>query len=110
MGLDDDNVKSDKEEEKSSRVVEESDNEGGGGGGGGGGDSRYMSESSVAATEEEDDDEDRKIELGPQCTLKEQLEKDKVFLLFLSSCFIILFQISQNKIKKFNFVFVVILG
>lgn len=104
MGLDDDNVKSDKEEEKSSCVVEGSDNEGAGGGN----DSRYMSESSVAATEEEDDDEDRKIELGPQCTLKEQLEKDKVFVLFLSSCFI-LFEISEIKIKKFNF-FVVILG
>ncbi|RDX97180.1 Rho GDP-dissociation inhibitor 1, partial [Mucuna pruriens] len=39
--------------------------------------SRHRSESSVAATEEEDDDEERKIELGPQCTLKEQLEKDK---------------------------------
>ncbi|KAK7245945.1 hypothetical protein RIF29_40799 [Crotalaria pallida] len=39
--------------------------------------SRYKSESSVAATEDEDDDEERKIELGPQRTLKEQLEKDK---------------------------------
>ncbi|XP_020221521.1 rho GDP-dissociation inhibitor 1 [Cajanus cajan] len=39
--------------------------------------SRYKSESSVAATEDEDDDEERKIELGPQFTLKEQLEKDK---------------------------------
>ena len=29
-------------------------------------------------TEDEDDDEERKLELGPQCTLKEQLEKDKV--------------------------------
>ncbi|KAI4298776.1 hypothetical protein L6164_032294 [Bauhinia variegata] len=38
---------------------------------------RRMSESSIAVTEEEDDDEERKIELGPQCTLKEQLEKDK---------------------------------
>ncbi|KAL1334528.1 hypothetical protein HN51_063450 [Arachis hypogaea] len=39
--------------------------------------SRYKSESSVALTEDEEDDDDRKIELGPQCTLKEQLEKDK---------------------------------
>ncbi|CAL0325869.1 unnamed protein product [Lupinus luteus] len=39
--------------------------------------SRKMSESSIAVTEEEDDDVDRKIELGPQCTLKQQLEKDK---------------------------------
>lgn len=50
--------------------------------------SRYRSESSIAATEDEDDDEERKIELGPQCTLKEQLEKDKVvfaFFLFFHS-------------------------
>ncbi|RYR76127.1 hypothetical protein Ahy_A01g000722 isoform C [Arachis hypogaea] len=39
--------------------------------------SRYKSESSVALTEDEEDDDDREIELGPQCTLKEQLEKDK---------------------------------
>ncbi|XP_061339839.1 rho GDP-dissociation inhibitor 1-like isoform X2 [Gastrolobium bilobum] len=39
--------------------------------------SRHMSESSIAVTEDEDDDVERKIELGPQCTLKEQLEKDK---------------------------------
>ncbi|KAE9609531.1 hypothetical protein Lal_00006839 [Lupinus albus] len=39
--------------------------------------SRKMSESSIAVTEDEDDDVDRKIELGPQCTLKQQLEKDK---------------------------------
>ncbi|KAL2996837.1 hypothetical protein AAZX31_09G010200 [Glycine max] len=44
---------------------------------GGGTFSRYRSESSIAATEDEDDEEERKIELGPQCTLKEQLEKDK---------------------------------
>ncbi|KAK7412715.1 hypothetical protein VNO78_04283 [Psophocarpus tetragonolobus] len=44
---------------------------------GGGTLSRYRSESSIAATEDEDDYEERKIELGPQCTLKEQLEKDK---------------------------------
>ncbi|PIA36817.1 hypothetical protein AQUCO_03200055v1 [Aquilegia coerulea] len=41
--------------------------------------SRQISEASLFGTEEEeeDDDEERKIELGPQCTLKEQLEKDK---------------------------------
>ncbi|XP_044496049.1 rho GDP-dissociation inhibitor 1-like isoform X2 [Mangifera indica] len=38
---------------------------------------RQMSESSIVATEDEEDDEDRKIELGPQYTLKEQFEKDK---------------------------------
>ncbi|KAJ6756725.1 RHO GDP-DISSOCIATION INHIBITOR 1-LIKE [Salix purpurea] len=46
-----------------------------------GGISRKMSESSLYGTdqEEEDDEEtnERKIELGPQYTLKEQLEKDK---------------------------------
>jgi Rho GDP-dissociation inhibitor len=74
MGLDDDNVKSGNEEENFKSDNEEAS---------GGTLSRYKSESSVAATEEEDDDEDRKIELGPQCTLKEQLEKDKVFASFL---------------------------
>ncbi|XVE51014.1 hypothetical protein DITRI_Ditri02bG0004100 [Diplodiscus trichospermus] len=39
--------------------------------------SRKASESSLCPTEEEDDDEERKIQLGPQCTLKEQFEKDK---------------------------------
>ncbi|KAK9267962.1 hypothetical protein L1049_010399 [Liquidambar formosana] len=38
---------------------------------------RQMSETSLYATEEEEEDEEGKIELGPQCTLKEQLEKDK---------------------------------
>ncbi|CAN4089984.1 unnamed protein product [Withania somnifera] len=40
--------------------------------------SRQMSESSMYTTEDEDEDENvSKIELGPQCTLKEQFEKDK---------------------------------
>lgn len=40
---------------------------------------RRMSESSIYATDlEDEDDEGRKIELGPQYTLKEQFEKDKV--------------------------------
>lgn len=39
---------------------------------------RQPSESSIYATDqEEEEDEERKIELGPQYTLKEQLEKDK---------------------------------
>lgn len=43
--------------------------------------SRQMSESSLYTTEDEEEDETHnKIELGPQCTLKEQFEKDKVFL------------------------------
>ncbi|KAE8736210.1 Rho GDP-dissociation inhibitor 1 [Hibiscus syriacus] len=41
--------------------------------------SRKASESSFCPTEDEDDhdDEEREIELGPNCTLKEQVEKDK---------------------------------
>ncbi|KAK4371563.1 hypothetical protein RND71_011038 [Anisodus tanguticus] len=40
--------------------------------------SRQMSESSMYTTEDDDEDENtNKIELGPQCTLKEQFEKDK---------------------------------
>ncbi|KAF5742123.1 Rho GDP-dissociation inhibitor 1 family protein [Tripterygium wilfordii] len=42
-----------------------------------GGISRQMSESSIGATEDEEEDEERKIELGPQVTLKELSEKDK---------------------------------
>ncbi|XP_057960736.1 rho GDP-dissociation inhibitor 1-like [Malania oleifera] len=41
--------------------------------------SRKMSESSIYATDEDEDveEDERKIQLGPQYTLKEQLEKDK---------------------------------
>lgn len=40
---------------------------------------RSGSESSFCESENEGDEvEDTKIELGPQCTLKDQLEKDKV--------------------------------
>lgn len=46
--------------------------------------SRKMSETSICAAEDDEDEEGRKIELGPQCTLKEQLEKDKVPFLFHS--------------------------
>ena len=56
---------------------------------------RSMSESSFYATEDEDEDEEgnnSKIQLGPQCTLKEQLEKDKVsvhhqILTYFHCCF-----------------------
>ncbi|KAF7831621.1 Rho GDP-dissociation inhibitor 1 [Senna tora] len=34
-------------------------------------------ESSVYATDHEEEDEETKLELGPQCSLKDQLEKDK---------------------------------
>jgi Rho GDP-dissociation inhibitor len=44
--------------------------------------SRHMSEGSIAAAEDDDDDVERKIDLGPQFTLKEQLEKDKVHFSF----------------------------
>ncbi|XP_027368628.1 rho GDP-dissociation inhibitor 1-like [Abrus precatorius] len=39
--------------------------------------SRQVSETSIYATEEEEDEVGAKIELGPQCTIKEHLEKDK---------------------------------
>ncbi|ONI09806.1 hypothetical protein PRUPE_4G010300 [Prunus persica] len=39
---------------------------------------REPSESSMYVTEDDDDDDEvKKIELGPQCTLKEHIEKDK---------------------------------
>lgn len=42
--------------------------------------SRKRSEGFIcaAAAEDDEDEEGRKIELGPQCTLKQQFEKDKV--------------------------------
>nr|AFK44995.1 unknown [Lotus japonicus] len=39
--------------------------------------SRHASESSIYATEDDDDEVASRIQLGPQCTLKEHLEKDK---------------------------------
>lgn len=48
---------------------------------------RQMSEASVSAAEEEEDEEgSNKIQLGPQCTLKEQIEKDKVCFCSNSGC------------------------
>lgn len=44
--------------------------------------SRMNSESSLSPTEDDEEDEERKPELGPMIALKEQLEKDKVFLFF----------------------------
>lgn len=44
---------------------------------------RVESESSLYETEDETEDaEGNKIQLGPQCTLKEQFEKDKVQILY----------------------------
>lgn len=40
--------------------------------------SRHVNESSIHATEDEEDEVGSKLQLGPQCTLKEHLEKDKV--------------------------------
>ena len=42
---------------------------------------RQTSENSICTTdhEHEDEDYDGKIDLGPQYTIKEQLEKDKVY-------------------------------
>ncbi|KAL5126160.1 Rho GDP-dissociation inhibitor 1 [Glycine soja] len=39
--------------------------------------SRHVNESSIHATEDEEDEVGSKLQLGPQCTLKEHLEKDK---------------------------------
>ena len=44
---------------------------------------RQMSEDSILTTEDDDDEDTTgKIDLGPQCSLKAQLEKDKVFYFF----------------------------
>lgn len=41
--------------------------------------SRRMSEASLCTTDDDDDDAEANIQLGPQVTLKELAEKDKVF-------------------------------
>lgn len=52
---------------------------------------RTPSESSICANEDEDDDDlAKKIDLGPQVTLKEQFEKDKVLPLPSSPLFVFL--------------------
>jgi len=55
---------------------------------------RHTSESSVYVTEEEEDEYGAKIQLGPMCTIKEHLEKDKV--LFLVELHIFLVNIIFN--------------
>lgn len=53
--------------------------------------SRHASESSIYATEDDDDEVASRIQLGPQCTLKEHLEKDKVCtcrMELMMSCFL----------------------
>lgn len=47
---------------------------------------RKLSEASLTATEDEEEDgEERELELGPQRTLKEEFEKDKVMIFLLDS-------------------------
>ena len=45
---------------------------------------KQMSEASLSATDQEDqeDEDSNKLQLGPQYTLKEQIEKDKVNIYF----------------------------
>lgn len=74
-----------------------------------GGMSRQMSENSISVTEDEEDDEDRKIELGPQYTLKEQFEKDKVCFFYLLRCVFCLLSFCSIHLKSFFFLFVVVL-
>ncbi|XVF71793.1 hypothetical protein PTKIN_Ptkin12aG0067700 [Pterospermum kingtungense] len=73
MGFDDNK---EAEAEKKATHPQESDEEGGERVGTG---SRQMSESSFHATEDDDNDDEthNTIQLGSQCSLKEQLEKDK---------------------------------
>lgn len=74
--------KSDKEKVEE----EETDNEAGEG------ITRQMSETSVSAAEDDDDEENsNKIQLGPQCTLKEQIEKDKVCVFYPQRLYLFLF-------------------
>lgn len=75
MGFDDKKKKEGDDGNTSRTVHESTDDEGVGSLG------RQMSESSICATEEEEDD-DSKLQLGPQYTIKEHLEKDKVASFF----------------------------
>ncbi|CAN8260085.1 unnamed protein product [Cochlearia groenlandica] len=70
MGLDNDHEEDNTSKTVSSHHNEGTDDEGVGSLG------RQMSESSIYATEEEEDD-DSKLQLGPQYTIKEHLDKDK---------------------------------
>lgn len=75
MGFDDNKEGGEKSENEKVQAHQDGDSEGGERIG------RQASENSLYATDhEEDDDERNKIQLGPQCTLKEQLEKDKACL------------------------------
>ncbi|XP_015870969.1 rho GDP-dissociation inhibitor 1 isoform X1 [Ziziphus jujuba] len=75
MGFDD-NKKNEGGEKSENETVQA--NQEGGGDEGGERVGRQMSESSLYATDQEEEDDDgNKLQLGPQYTLKEQLEKDK---------------------------------
>lgn len=95
MGLE---QKSGKAEQNGILTVREGEREGksehGRPGGEGEGLGRQMSEISLYATEEDEEEEDdeeedgrgaKGLDLGPQVSIKDQLEKDKVWLRFLSS-------------------------
>lgn len=75
MGFDGDGEESAAEASKTKTPAETDDESESGGMGG------SVSESSLCATEDEEDEDGRKIELGPQCTIKEHFEKDKVEVL-----------------------------
>lgn len=59
--------------------------------------SRKNSESSLSPTEDDEEDDDKKLELGPMIALKEQLEKDKVLLLYIYMKLFKLYQIMDDK-------------
>lgn len=89
MGFDDDKKKKKKEGGEKSGVLETRDEDHDGGVRIG----RQMNESetSMYATDHEEEDDENgtnKLQLGPQYTLKEQLEKDKVcsFVVVIISC------------------------
>lgn len=80
MGFDD-NSKNEGGEKSENETVQANQEGRGGGDEGGERVGRQMSESSLYATDQEEEDDDgNKLQLGPQYTLKEQLEKDKVRL------------------------------
>ena len=72
MGFDENKEEGEKSTREIEEVKQEGDDEGGK-------ISRQMSEASLYTTDQEEEDDERsKLQLGPQYTLKEQLEKDKV--------------------------------
>ncbi|KAJ0234046.1 Rho GDP-dissociation inhibitor 1 [Hirschfeldia incana] len=76
MGFDDNNKNKDGDDGNTSKMASSHQHEGTDDEGAGGSLGRQMSEASLSAAEEEEDD-DSKLQLGPQYTIKEHLEKDK---------------------------------